>query len=62
MRAVFAYLALQSVVVGAWALLAPRSFYDFPDAGRSWVSVDGPHNEHLLRDVGDRELSQWIVS
>jgi len=40
--------------VGAWALLAPRSFYDtFPSAGFGpWVGVDGPFNEHLIRDVG----------
>ncbi len=61
-RAVFAYLALQSVVVGAWALLAPRSFYDdFPGAGRSWVSVDGPYNEHLVRDVGALNLAILVV-
>ena len=61
-RAVFAYLALQSVVVGAWALFAPRSFYDdFPGAGRSWVSVDGPYNEHLVRDVGALNLAILVV-
>ena len=40
--------------VGAWALLAPRSFYElFPSAGFGpWVGVDGPFNEHLIRDVG----------
>ena len=61
-RAVFAYLALQSVVVGAWALLAPRSFYDdFPGAGRAWVSVAGPYNEHLMRDVGALNLAILVV-
>ena len=40
--------------VGVWALIAPRSFYDtFPSAGFGpWVGVDGPFNEHLIRDVG----------
>lgn len=39
--------------IGVWALAAPRSFYDdFPGLGRAWVSVDGPFNEHLIRDVG----------
>ena len=40
--------------VGAWALLAPRAFFDsFPSAGFGpWVGVDGPFNEHLIRDVG----------
>ena len=46
-------------VVGAWALLAPRSFYDtFPSAGFGpWVGVDGPFNEHLIRDVGAMYLA-----
>ena len=40
--------------VGAWALLAPRAFSDtFPSAGVGpGVGVDGPFNEHLIRDVG----------
>lgn len=39
--------------LGVWASAAPRSFYDsFPGFGRTWVSPDGPFNEHLLRDVG----------
>ena len=61
-RAVFCYLSLQSLLIGAWALLAPRSFYDrFPGAGRSWVSVDGPYNEHLVRDVGALNLAILVV-
>lgn len=47
-----------AVQLGVWALLAPRSFYDgFPGLGRSWVSVDGPFNEHLVRDVGALNLA-----
>ena len=40
--------------VGVWALVAPQSFYDaFPGIGfGAWVGVDGPFNEHLIRDVG----------
>lgn len=56
------YLSLQSVLVGVWALLAPRSFYDdFPGGGRSWVSVDGPFNEHLVRDVGALNLALLVL-
>lgn len=52
-RLVLGYLALVSAQIGVWALLAPRSFYDdFPGLGRAWVAVDGPFNEHLIRDVG----------
>lgn len=52
------YLTVVSVQVGAWALVAPRSFYDdFPGVGRTWVSPDGPYNEHLVRDVGALNLA-----
>lgn len=51
-------LALSGVVVGTWALLAPRSFYDsFPGFGRHWVSPSGPFNEHLVTDVGAAYLA-----
>lgn len=46
-----------SLVVGLWAQVVPRSFYDdFPGAGRVWIAVDGPYNEHLVRDVGGLNL------
>lgn len=51
--AITAVLAVQFGIIGLWAATAPQSFYDsFPGAGRVWVSVDGPYNEHLVRDVG----------
>jgi|GEM_PF-234764 len=52
------WLLLGGVLVGAWALVAPQSFYDvFPGGGQAWVSVDGPFNEHLVRDVGALNLA-----
>ena len=48
-----AVIAAGSAVIGGWAQLFPRSFYDdFPGLGRAWVAMDGPFNEHLVRDVG----------
>lgn len=48
-----ALLTLTGLYVGVWATFAPRSFYDsFPGFHRIWVGVDGPFNEHLIRDVG----------
>lgn len=45
--------AVIGLYVGLWAAAAPRSFYDtFPGLGSVWVAVDGPYNEHLVRDVG----------
>lgn len=61
-RIVFVYLGLQSCVLGVWALVAPRSFYDeFPGSGRSWVAVDGRFNEHLVRDVGALNLALLVL-
>ena len=61
-RIALAYLALVSIEIGVWAQLAPRSFYDhFPGLGRAWVSVNGPYNEHLVRDVGGLNLGLAAV-
>lgn len=61
-RIALGYVALLSVQIGVWALVAPRSFYDdFPGLGRAWVSVDGPYNEHLVRDVGALNLALAVV-
>lgn len=60
--AVAAVLAAQFGIIGLWAVAAPRSFFDsFPGAGRAWVSVDGPFNEHLTRDVGAFFLALAVV-
>jgi hypothetical protein len=61
-RVLLVMMAATSGLIGVWALLAPRSFYDdFPGGGRSWVSADGPYNEHLVRDVGGLQLALTIV-
>ena len=61
-RIALAYLGLVSLEIGVWAQFAPRSFYDhFPGLGRAWVSVDGPYNEHLVRDVGGLNLGLAAV-
>src|SRR5262245_66166799 len=56
-------LAVSGAVVGVWAGFAPRSFYDdFPGLGQHWVSVDGPYNEHLVRDVGWLNLALTVMT
>ena len=58
-----AVLAVSGAVLGVWAGFAPRSFYDdFPGFGRSWVSVDGPYNEHFVRDVGWLNLALTVIT
>jgi hypothetical protein len=61
-RIALGYLGLVSLQIGTWAVLAPQSFYDnFPGFGRVWVSVDGPFNEHLIRDVGALNLALFSL-
>ena len=56
-RLALGYLMVTGAVVGVWALCLPHSFYDaFPGLGHTWVSVDGPFNGHLVRDVGGSYL------
>jgi hypothetical protein len=62
-RVALVVLAGTSFVVGAWAQAFPRSFFDdFPGLGRTWVAVDGPFNEHLVRDVGGLNLGLAFVA
>jgi hypothetical protein len=57
-RVVLAVYGAGLAVTGLWAAAFPRSFYDdFPGFGRVWVAVDGPYNEHLVRDVGSLNLA-----
>jgi hypothetical protein len=56
-------LTLSAAYVGIWALVAPHSFYDdFPLPGRDWVSLAGPYNEHLVRDVGGLYLALGVLT
>ena len=62
LRAGIAVLALTPVLVGVWATLSPRGFYDdFPGGGHSWVSAVGPYDEHLVRDVGALYLGSLVL-
>lgn len=49
--------------VGLWASVWPSAFYaSFPGLGRIWIAVDGPFNEHLIRDVGGLYLGLAAAS
>ena len=62
LRAGLLFLLLGSLSVGPWAQFAPVSFWEgFPAFGRAWVSVDGPYNEHLVRDVGGLQLGMTVL-
>jgi nucleoside-diphosphate-sugar epimerase len=55
-------LAFSAFGVGAQAAFFPRSFYDDFPMGRGWVAMDGPYNEHLVRDVGALNLALLVVT
>jgi hypothetical protein len=56
-------LAATALPIGAWALIAPRSYYDdFPGFGSQWISPDGPYNEHLMRDFGALNLALGVFT
>lgn len=60
-RAGLVPLAAIQGFVGAYALLAPRSFYeDFP-LGRGWVAALPSYSEHLVRDVGGLFLATAVI-
>src|ERR1051325_10056485 len=52
-RVLLVVFGLVEAVVGIWPLVSPTGFYqDFPGFRTGWVAMDGPFNEHLLRDLG----------
>jgi len=62
-RILLAWFAFFGLSSGLWQMVAPESFYaDFPGFGRHWVDVDGPYNEHLLRDVAQGNLAFGVVA
>ena len=63
MRVLLFVLAWPALLLGAWATLAPRNWYDnFPGIGQAWIAIDGSYNEHLVRDVGALNLALFVVT
>ncbi|HUR78775.1 MAG TPA: hypothetical protein VMZ22_12570 [Acidimicrobiales bacterium] len=45
-----------------WPLVSPRSFYgDFPGGPYHWIDINGPYNEHFLRDFGALNAAIVVV-
>ena len=62
LRGGLAVLALTPALVGIWATVSPRGFYDdFPGGGHHWVSAVGAYDEHLVRDVGALYLGSLVL-
>jgi hypothetical protein len=62
LRGGIAVLALTPTLVGLWATISPRGFFDdFPGAGHHWVSAVSTYDEHLTRDVGSLYLGSLVM-
>jgi nucleoside-diphosphate-sugar epimerase len=55
-------LALVGGTLGVYAQFFPRAFYDDFPFGREWVALDGPYNEHLVRDFGAMNLALTVLT
>ncbi len=46
-------LAVPQAVIGVWAVLSPRGWYDtFPGIGPALAAAEPPFNAHLISDAG----------
>jgi hypothetical protein len=55
-------LAGPQLLIGVWAELAPRRFFEsFPGFDPRLVAAEPPYNEHLMTDVGAGFLATGIV-
>lgn len=62
-RVLLGALAFLGLYVGVWAAFAPAAFYaSFPGPFSAWISLDGPFDEHLVRDVGTLNLGLAAAS
>lgn len=45
-----------------WPLVSPQNFYDkFPGGSYHWIDINGPYNEHFLRDFGALNAALVVV-
>lgn len=52
-RALGLTLAAPQLVIGTWAVLAPRGWFDhFPGIGPALAAAEPPYNQHLVTDAG----------
>ena len=61
-RVALAVLVLVALPVGLWATVSPGRSTTTSRAAVAWVAVDGPYNEHLVRDFGSAEPRPGAVT
>ena len=48
--------------LAVWPLASPRGFYDeFPGGGFHWIDINGPYNEHFIRDFGSLNAAMLVL-
>ncbi|MEY2418777.1 MAG: hypothetical protein QOG90_1457 [Actinomycetota bacterium] len=48
--------------LAVWPLASPRNFYDkFPGGPYHWIDINGPYNEHFLRDFGALNAALVVI-
>ena len=48
--------------LAVWPLVSPRGFYDnFPGGSYHWIDINGPYNEHFLRDFGALNAALVVI-
>ena len=62
-EAALAVLAVPNLLAGAWAIVAPRSWFDsFPGWAPHLVAALPPFNEHLATDAGAGLLTVGVLA
>ena len=60
---VLALIAVSNVIIGLWAVLSPRGWYDnFPGYAPQLISAYPPYNEHLAVDAGSGLLTVGVLA
>jgi hypothetical protein len=55
-------LAVPQLVIGVWALMAPKNWFEsFPGFDPRLVAAEPPYNEHLATDVGAGFLATGVA-
>lgn len=61
-RAFGAVFAVPQTIIGLWAVLGPRSWYDdFPGIGPALAAAEPPYNQHLVTDAGAGFLATGLL-
>ena len=61
-RLLLAFNLVALIPLAIWPLVSPKGFYDnFPGGSYHWIDINGPYNEHFLRDFGALNAALVVV-